>query len=81
MTVPLGKADNYWIRYAVTDASGKPPPPPIFRWLVLFFISLAMFGNYYVYDAIAPIADVLKKSLGFSDQDIGSLYSMYSIAR
>lgn len=63
-----------------TDAGAKPPPPPIFRWLVLFFISLAMFGNYYVYDAIAPIADVLKKNLGFSDQDIGSLYSMYSIA-
>ncbi|PIE18105.1 MAG: MFS transporter [Proteobacteria bacterium] len=39
-----------------------------------------MFGNYYVYDAIAPIADVLKKSLSFTDQDIGSLYSMYSIA-
>ncbi|MBW2731288.1 MAG: MFS transporter [Deltaproteobacteria bacterium] len=58
----------------------KTEPPTLYRWLVLLFISLAMFGNYYVYDAIAPIADVLKKDLGFSDQNIGSLYSVYSIA-
>ncbi len=55
-------------------------PSPFYRWVVLFFISLAMFGNYYVYDSIAPIADLLKSQLGFSDEQIGSLYSVYSIA-
>ncbi|MGD9546270.1 MAG: MFS transporter [Candidatus Krumholzibacteriia bacterium] len=54
--------------------------PPAYRWLVLVVISLAMFGNYYVYDSIAPIADLLKSDLGYSDADIGSLYSIYSIA-
>ncbi|MCP4572193.1 MAG: major facilitator superfamily domain-containing protein 1 [bacterium] len=54
--------------------------PPAYRWLVLVVISLAMFGNYYVYDSIAPIADMLKADLGFTDSNIGSLYSIYSIA-
>ncbi len=58
----------------------KPEPGPSFRWIVLVIISLAMFGNYYVYDSIAPIADMLKSDLGFSDENIGQMYSVYSIA-
>jgi MFS family permease len=61
-------------------ATLKPPPPTMYRWSVLVIISLAMFGNYYVYDSIAPIADILKADLGFSDENIGQLYSVYSIA-
>jgi MFS family permease len=52
----------------------------MYRWVVLIVISLAMFANYYVYDSIAPIADMLKSDLGFSDENIGQLYSFYSIA-
>jgi MFS family permease len=59
-------------------AAGQPSPT--YRWLVLVIISLAMFGNYYVYDSIAPIADMLKESLNFTDENIGSLYSVYSVA-
>lgn len=55
-------------------------PSRLYRWIVLVFISLAMFGNYYVYDSIAPIADILKNQIGISDKQIGSLYSVYSIA-
>ncbi len=58
----------------------KQQPPAAYRWIVLVFISLAMFGNYYVYDSIAPIADMLKSQIGFSDENIGTLYSIYSIA-
>ncbi len=47
--------------------------------MVLVFVSLAMFGNYYVYDCIAPIADLLAKQLGFSDANIGLLQAIYSI--
>ncbi len=64
----------------MTDTLGKPQPSPIYRWSVLIFVSLAMFGNYYIYDSIAPIADMLKSDLGFSDVNIGSLYSVYSFA-
>jgi MFS family permease len=60
-------------------SSVLPPPPPVVRWAVLVVISLAMFGNYYVYDAVSPLADVLKRQLSFSDSDIGLLNAIYSI--
>jgi len=56
----------------------RPEPSRPFRWIVLFFVSLTMFGNYYVYDCIAPIADLLTKQLGFSDSNIGLLQAIYS---
>src|ERR1700694_1385815 len=56
----------------------RPAPSPMYRWLVLIFVSLAMFGSYYAYDALSPLADVLKQQLGFSDLDIGFLQLMYS---
>ena len=37
-----------------------------------------MFGNYYVYDSIAPLADVLRERLGFSSTQIGTLNAIYS---
>jgi len=58
--------------------ASRPTPSLTYRWVVLFFVSLTMFGNYYLYDSIAPVADLLKSQLGFSDQMIGRLYSMYS---
>ena len=54
-------------------------PSRLYRWMVLIVISLAMFGNYYVYDCIAPVADLLSKQLGFSDSNIGLLQAIYSI--
>ncbi len=57
----------------------RPEPSRAFRWLVLIFASLTMFGNYYVYDCIAPIADLLTKQLGFSDSNIGLLQAIYSL--
>jgi len=57
----------------------RPEPSRPFRWLVLIFVSLTMFGNYYVYDCIAPIADLLTRQLGFSDSNIGLLQAIYSI--
>jgi MFS family permease len=54
-------------------------PSAAYRWLVLVFISLAMFGNYYVYDSISPLADVLKAQLGFTDANIGTLNAIYSL--
>jgi len=56
----------------------RPEPSRIYRWMVLIFVSIAMFGNYYVYDALSPLADVLKQQLGFSDSNIGLLQAIYS---
>lgn len=65
-------------QHAMNAATARPEPPKWYRWLVLLFISLAMFGNYYLYDTIAPIADLLKSQLNFTDEQIGLLYSSYS---
>ena len=54
-------------------------PTAAWRWAVLVAISLAMFGNYYAYDAVAPVADLLQRSLGFTDTQIGTLNAIYSL--
>ena len=43
-------------------------------------VSLVMFGNYYFYDALEPLAKLLQEQLHFTDQNIGLLNSFYSIA-
>lgn len=58
----------------------KKEPSTFYRWVVLFFLSIAMFGNYYVYDSISLVADQLKTQLHFTDLDIGQMYTYYSIA-
>lgn len=57
----------------------RKDPPAALRWIVLVFISLAMFGNYYIYDCISPLADVLKSQLHFTDKNLGLLQGIYSI--
>ena len=57
----------------------RPEPSRMYRWIVLIVVSLTMFGNYYVYDCIAPIADLLVKQLHFTDSNIGLLQAIYSI--
>ncbi len=58
----------------------RPTPPTAYRWTVLLFLSLAMGGNYYIYDSIAPVADLLASQLGYSDTQIGWLYSIYNVS-
>jgi MFS family permease len=60
-------------------AAPLPPPPAYFRWSVLVLASLAMAGNYYVYDSISPLADILVSQLGFSADNIGTLNGIYSL--
>src|SRR5687768_5145533 len=57
----------------------KNPPPAFWRWSVLVAISIAMFGNYYVYDSVAPVADLLQRQLGFTDTQLGTLNAIYSL--
>jgi MFS family permease len=59
-------------------ATTRPEPSRLYRWMVLLFLSLAMFGSYYAYDALSPLADVLKQQLRFSDENIGLLQAIYS---
>ncbi len=49
------------------------------RWVVLIVVSFAMATNYYFYDALAPLADLIRMNLGFSSTEYGFFISAYSI--
>ncbi len=68
------------MRTSVASASALPRPTPGQRWLALLFVSLAMFGNYYIYDALGPVIDLLREQLGFSYRQIGLLSTAYNVA-
>ncbi len=58
----------------------RPQPPALYRWSVLIFISLAMGGNYYIYDSINPLERIFIDNLGFSATQFGWLNASYSVA-
>jgi MFS family permease len=64
----------------MTHAASLPRPTSTYRWLALLFASLAMFGNYYVYDALNPVVDLLREQEGFTYAQIGKLSTAYNIA-
>ena len=61
-----------------SESEALSPPPGWMRWSVLTLVSLAMFGNYYAYDSIGPLADHLQRLLGFTDTQLGTLNAIYS---
>jgi len=58
----------------------RPEPSRLYRWTVLLFVSLAMGGNYYIYDSINPLERIFIDKLGFSATAFGWLNSSYSVA-
>jgi MFS family permease len=66
-------------KYELNNKNQKPEPTPLLRWGALVFVSLAMFGNYYIYDAIPPVADLLISQLGFTQSQVGTIRSLYSL--
>jgi MFS family permease len=49
------------------------------RWWVLGLISVAIAGNYYAWDSIAPVADLLRRQLGLTQSQIGLLNAVYAV--
>jgi MFS family permease len=60
--------------------SQRPTAPAHYRWLVLLACSVAMFGNYYVFDALYPVAPLLERTFGFTGEQIGLLDTSYNVA-
>jgi MFS family permease len=58
----------------------RPQPSALYRWSVLIFVSIAMGGNYYIYDSINPLEGIFKEQLGFSATQFAWLNSSYSVA-
>src|SRR3954452_11759225 len=62
------------------DESARPQPSAFYRWAVLTIISVAMGGNYYIYDSINPLERIFIDRLGFSATQFGWLNAAYSVA-
>jgi len=60
--------------------TARPEPSRLYRWAVLIFISVAMGGNYYIYDSINPLERIFIDKLGYSATAFGWLNSSYSVA-
>jgi len=60
--------------------TARPEPSRLYRWMVLIFISLAMGGNYYIYDSINPLERIFIDKLGFTATQFAWLNSSYSVA-
>lgn len=52
--------------------------PSRLRFAALGFAALAIMGNYYVYDSIAPVAKMLHEDVGLTQQQIGLLNAVFS---
>jgi len=60
--------------------TARPQPPVSYRWAVLIFVSVAMAGNYYIYDSINALERIFIDRLGFSATQFGWLNASYSVA-
>jgi MFS family permease len=63
---------------ARADSSSMPNPAPA-RWWMLALLSIVIAGNYYAYDSIAPVADLLRTGRGLSQTQIGLLNAVFSL--
>jgi len=57
----------------------KADPTFAARWTALGALSITLFGCYYAFDSISPLASVLSRQLHFSNYDIGLLQASYSL--
>jgi MFS family permease len=48
-------------------------------WLVFTLVAVALGGNFYVYDSIGPVSDLLQRQRDFSDTQIGMLNAIYHL--
>ena len=48
-------------------------------WVVFALLAIIMYGNFYVYDSIGPIADLLQRQRGFNSSQIGMLNAIYNL--
>ena len=63
-----------------TGTSSFHPSTKLYRFTVLFFVSMLTFGSYFAYDIIGAIAPRLVEEMGAARSTLGGFYTMYSIA-
>ena len=62
------------------DAPMPTSPNARQRWWALLLVSVAMFGNYYAYDALNPVVDLLRSQRGLDYGQVGMLSTVYNVA-
>lgn len=65
---------------AVLPELSPPPPSLAYRYGVLVFSSVTLFGCYYLYDSLGLVADLLKGAFQITDAQYGFLSGIYSLA-
>jgi len=48
-------------------------------WIVGVLVAISLYGNFYVYDSVGPVADLLQQQRGFTDTQIGLLNAIYNL--
>jgi len=48
-------------------------------WAVFALLAIVMYGNFYLYDSIGPLADLLQRQRGFNSTQIGMLNAIYNL--
>jgi MFS family permease len=56
------------------------PSRSLYRFTILLFISLLVFGSYFAYDSIGALETTLMRELHLDRSTIGNLYTAYSVA-
>jgi len=56
------------------------PSGRAYRFTVLLFVGLVTYGSYFAYDCVGAIPEQLMKTWSVSQDGIGGLYSIYSLA-
>ncbi len=59
---------------------GFHPSTRLYRFTILLFISLLVFGSYFAYDSIGALETTLMRELHLDRSTIGNLYTAYSVA-
>ena len=54
-------------------------PRRTLAWIAFALVAIVSYSNFYVYDSIGPVADLLQQQRGFSDTRIGMLNAIYSL--
>lgn len=63
-----------------TPAGGYHPSGKAYRFTVLVFAGLLPFGSYFAYDAVGAMTPTLMTAWHTTQEGIGSMYTMYSVA-
>src|SRR5512140_2345267 len=61
-------------------ASGLHPSTRAYRLTLLVFVGLLTYGSYFAYDVVGALAPTLMGAWHTTQEGIGSLYTLYSVA-